>query len=47
MLKALQDEDYNLAAEECLNSLYAKQVPVRSKRIAHLIKTGEWKIKLD
>ena len=42
MLKALELKDYKKASEECLNSLYAKQLPKRSKRIAHLIRTGEY-----
>ena len=44
MLQALQDKNYDLASKECLNSLYAKQVPARAQRIARLIKTGEWRI---
>lgn len=43
MLKALEEKNYNLAGYECLNSNYHKQVPNRAKRIAYLIRTGEWK----
>lgn len=42
MLKALEMKDYKKASEECLNSLYAKQLPKRAKRIASLIKEGIW-----
>lgn len=44
MLYNMSIGDYRGAAKECLNSKYARQVPVRSKRIANLIETGEWKI---
>lgn len=42
MLKALEEKKYNLAGAECLDSTYAKQVPIRARRIAHLIRTKEW-----
>lgn len=44
MLSAMRDKDWERASKECLNSKYAKQTPKRANRIAHLIKTGEWKI---
>lgn len=42
--KALANQDFNKAAEECLNSKYAEQTPKRARRIAHLLKTGEWRM---
>ena len=42
MLKALEIKDFKLASFHCLDSAYAKQVPVRSKRIAKLIREGKW-----
>ena len=33
---------YELAAEQVLESKYAKQTPDRAKRISNLIKTGRW-----
>lgn len=47
MLSAMRDGDWDKASKECLNSKYARQTPKRAERIAHLIKTGEWKIKID
>lgn len=44
MLAAIAAGDFEKASKECLNSAYAKQTPARAKRIARLIKTGEWKI---
>tara|TARA_Y100000996_G_scaffold383839_1_gene340122 strand:- start:11165 stop:11593 length:429 start_codon:yes stop_codon:yes gene_type:complete len=41
MLAGLQRRDYNTAAEELLDSKYAKQVGARSERIAGMIRTGE------
>lgn len=43
MLKAMENKNFSLAAYECLNSNYARQVPNRARRIAYLIRTGEWK----
>ena len=40
MLDALQRKDYGAAADEVLNSEYAKQVPSRAKRIAEEIRKG-------
>ena len=47
MLKAMREGDWNRAGLECLDSKYAKDTPARAKRIAHLIKTGEWKIDIE
>ena len=44
MLKAMRKGDYDNAAEECLNSQYAKEVGIRAKRIAATIKTGVFKL---
>lgn len=44
MLKAMRKGDYEIAAEECLNSRYAKTVGVRANRIAATIKTGVFKL---
>lgn len=44
MLAAMDAGDFEKASIECLNSAYARQTPARAKRIARLIKTGEWKI---
>jgi len=40
MLKAMKDRDYYTAAEEALNSKWARQTPERATRIAKLIKNG-------
>jgi lysozyme len=42
MLAALEDEDYKAAAEEMLDSLWAKQVGDRAKRLAEQMRTGVW-----
>lgn len=42
--KAIANKDFNKAAEECLNSKYAEQTPQRARRIAHLLKIGEWRM---
>jgi lysozyme len=47
MLKAMREKDWEEAERQCLDSKYARQTPVRARRIAHLIKTGEWKKKLE
>ena len=41
MLDGLQRRDYHAAADELLDSKYAKQVGVRSERVATMIRTGE------
>jgi len=43
MRKALENKDFDKASDACLKSKYAKQVPIRAKRIAETIKTGVWK----
>lgn len=42
MLEAIRWGKWQTAAEECLNSDYARQTPARAKRIARLIKEGIW-----
>lgn len=41
MLDGLQRRDYHAAADELLDSKYAKQVGARSERVANMIRTGE------
>ena len=41
-INALEHRDYNVAAEEILDSRYATQVGRRAMTIARMIKTGEW-----
>ena len=38
----LRDGNYDMAAEEFLNSRWAKQVGQRSQEVAEQIRTGEW-----
>lgn len=40
MLKALEDEDYEEAAKQALDSRWARQTPKRANRHAEVIKTG-------
>ena len=40
MLDALQRRDYHAAADELLDSKYAKQVGERSNRVSEMIRTG-------
>lgn len=40
LVKEIEHENFYMAAYECLNSLYAKQVPARAKRIAQTLKLG-------
>lgn len=42
MLAEIEKENWEMVAFQCLNSAYAKQVPVRAKRIALTLKTGIW-----
>ncbi|MCF6442037.1 glycoside hydrolase family protein [Pseudoalteromonas luteoviolacea] len=42
MLKHAQLCDYELAANEMLNSLWAKQTPERAKALALQMESGEW-----
>lgn len=44
MLKAMAENDFKTASEQCLDSQYAKQTPKRANRIAKLIRTGVWEI---
>ncbi len=44
MLEQMGVGNYKNAAKECLNSEYAKQVPVRAGRIAKLIETGKFEV---
>ena len=41
MLDGLKRRDYHAAADELLDSKYAKQVGARSERVANMIRTGE------
>jgi lysozyme len=41
-LAAMEQGLYLTAKTELLDSLYAKQLPNRSKRVAQMIMTGEW-----
>ena len=42
MLAALDDRNFELAAEELLDSTYARQVKGRAQRNAHMMSTGDW-----
>ena len=42
MRKALENKDFDKACEACLKSKYAKQTPVRARKIARAIKLGIW-----
>lgn len=42
MLRAMGVGDWEKAAHECLDSNYAKQTPVRAKRIAETIRIGKF-----
>lgn len=41
MIAALEAHDYETAANELLDSKYARQTPARAKRNADIIRTGE------
>lgn len=43
MLKNLELGNYKQAAQECLNSKYGRELPIRAKRIANTIETGVFK----
>ena len=43
MRRAIENKDFNRAYEACLKSKYAKQVPLRAKRIAGAIRYGVWR----
>jgi lysozyme len=38
----LKDENYDMAAQELLDSRWAKQVGNRAKEVAEQLRTGEW-----
>jgi lysozyme len=40
MIQAVKDGQWEVAAEECLDSLYAKQLPKRAGRNADLLRDG-------
>lgn len=40
MIAAIQAEDWEQAAKEALDSLWARQVGIRAERIAEMLKTG-------
>lgn len=42
MIAALDRGDYELAADEMLDSRYARQVKGRARRNAFMMRTGEW-----
>lgn len=42
MLEAIRIKNYSEAARQCLDSQYAKQTPIRAKRIAVLLKQAKW-----
>ena len=44
MLEALGTGNYQRAADECLNSNYARQTKKRAGRIAETIRTGKFKV---
>lgn len=41
MINALKEKNYTLAAQNALDSLWAKQVPNRAKEIADIIRAGK------
>jgi lysozyme len=41
MIAALEDKDYEKAAEEALSSKWARQTPERAKRHAEVLRTGK------
>lgn len=41
-LAAVRDAHYSLAAQEMLDSDWAKQTPARARRMARQVETGEW-----
>lgn len=40
MLQALQDQDWDRAADEALDSKWARQTPARAERVAAMIRVG-------
>lgn len=43
MLAALEDGDYDRAADEMRASDWAMQVPMRAQRLSEQMRTGEWR----
>lgn len=43
-LKSMEEQDYNNAAKEFLDSLWATQVGQRAVEVAEMIKTGEYNV---
>jgi lysozyme len=41
MLEAIEVEDWDTAANELLDSKFAKQVPLRAKDLSYMIRTGK------
>jgi len=41
MIAALKEDNYDKAADEMLDSLWAEQVGKRAKRLALMMRTGE------
>lgn len=41
-LALLESHEYEKAADEFLDSRWAKQTPVRAKKVTDMIRTGEW-----
>lgn len=42
MFRALECEDYALAAREMLDSYWAQQLPKRARELAKMMETGKW-----
>ena len=47
MLDALQERDYKRAAQEMLNSLWAKQVGTRAQELAYAMEHGEYPFEVE
>ena len=39
---AIESEDFNLASERMLKSVWASQTPTRAKELAHMMREGKW-----
>lgn len=42
MLKAIQENNWDTASKECLNSSYGTKLKSRAQKIAKMLLTGEW-----
>lgn len=42
MLLALENHNYSIAADEMLDSLWHRQLPIRSEHLAEVMRTGKW-----